>query len=40
VIAKAAVKAGLECLSGGMKEKVNIIGQSDVIRLGRTEWNL
>ncbi|SMQ46266.1 unnamed protein product [Zymoseptoria tritici ST99CH_3D7] len=40
VIAKAAVKAGLECLSGKTKEKVQIIGQSDVIRLGRTEWNL
>lgn len=41
VIARAAVKAGLEGLKsaeGG--EKVRILGQSDIVRLGRTEWDL
>ena len=33
VIARAAVKSGLET-----KEKFVLLGQSDIIRLGRTEW--
>ena len=33
VIAKAAVKAGLEA-----KEKFVLLGQSDIVKLGRTEW--
>lgn len=41
VIARAAVKAGLEGLKGvGGEEKVKILGQSDIVRLGRTEWDL
>lgn len=41
VIARAAVKAGLEGLKGvGGEEKVKVLGQSDIVRLGRTEWNL
>ncbi|KXL46319.1 hypothetical protein M433DRAFT_67590 [Acidomyces richmondensis BFW] len=38
VIAKAAVKAGLDCVEGKSQEKVRLITQSDIIRLGRTEW--
>ena len=38
VIGKAAVNAGLRCLNGEEKEKVWIMGQADIIRLGRTEW--
>lgn len=37
-IARAAVKAGLECANGQEKERVRILGQSDIVRLGRTEW--
>lgn len=41
VIARAAVKAGLEGLKeAGGEEKVKILGQADIVRLGRTEWNL
>lgn len=41
VIARAAVKAGLDGLNGaGGEEKVRILGQADIVRLGRTEWNL
>lgn len=36
VIARAAVSAGLQAAE--RDEKVWIVGQSDVIRLGRTEW--
>ncbi|KAI9835951.1 MAG: hypothetical protein M1819_001849 [Sarea resinae] len=39
VIAKAAVHAGLLCLEGKAPEgKTWIVGQADVVRLGRTEW--
>lgn len=38
VIARAAVKAGMDCLDGKEKEKVKVLAQSDIIRLGRTEW--
>lgn len=40
VIAKAAVKAGLKALAGDVptgSEKVWVLSQSDIIRLGRTE---
>lgn len=37
VIARAAVSAGLKALEEG-GDKVTIVGQSDIIRLGRTEW--
>lgn len=40
VIARAAVRAGLDALKeDGGKEKVKILGQADIVRLGRTEWN-
>ena len=39
VIAKAAVSAGLKALEGGESvPKVWVLEQSDVVRLGRTEW--
>ncbi|KAK4635326.1 hypothetical protein CLAFUW4_00021 [Fulvia fulva] len=38
VIAKAAVHAGLDALNGGQKEKVRVLGQAEIVRLGRTEW--
>ncbi|KAL2002405.1 hypothetical protein VTN02DRAFT_6829, partial [Thermoascus thermophilus] len=41
VIAKAAVHAGLKALEGDVpsgSEKVWVLGGSDIIRLGRTEW--
>ncbi|KAK3112342.1 Protein fmp52, mitochondrial [Teratosphaeriaceae sp. CCFEE 6253] len=38
VIAKAAVKAGLDCLEGKQAAKVVMLDQADIVRLGRTEW--
>lgn len=38
VIAKAAVRAGLDCVEGREKDKFRILGQADIVRLGRTEW--
>lgn len=38
VIGKAAISAGLKALDGGDVSKVWIVGQSDIVRLGRTEW--
>ena len=38
VIAKAAVRAGLDCVEGKETEKFRILSQSDIVRLGRTEW--
>lgn len=39
VIGRAAVSAGLKCLEGGAPEgKVWEVNQSEIIRLGRTEW--
>lgn len=38
VIARAAVRAGLDCLGGEEKEKVRVLAQSDIVRLGRTAW--
>lgn len=41
VIARAAVRAGLrteEERKEGKGEKVVMLGQSDIVRLGRTEW--
>ncbi|GAM82285.1 hypothetical protein ANO11243_002640 [Dothideomycetidae sp. 11243] len=38
VIARAAVSAGVRCAEGGVKERVWVLGQSDIVRLGRTEW--
>jgi len=38
VIAKAAISAGLKALEGG--PKVWEVGQSEILRLGRTEWKV
>lgn len=38
VIAKAAVRAGLNCIEGKEKEKVRVLTQADIVRLGRREW--
>ena len=38
VIAKAAVSAALKTESGEVKDKVWVLGASDIVRLGRTEW--
>ena len=38
VIAKAAVASGLQALEGKAPEKVWMVGQSDIVRMGRTEW--
>jgi uncharacterized protein YbjT (DUF2867 family) len=38
VIARAAVAGGLKALEGKLKDKVWIMGPSDIVRLGRTEW--
>ncbi len=31
-------RAGLDALEGKQTEKVRVLGQADVVRLGRTEW--
>ena len=38
VIGKAAVSAGMQCVEGKREEGVWIVSQSDIIKLGRTEW--
>lgn len=38
VIARAAVASGLQALEGKVEDKVWMVGQSDIVRLGRTEW--
>ncbi|KAG8631918.1 hypothetical protein KVT40_001058 [Elsinoe batatas] len=38
VIARAAVNAALKCVDGQQKEAVWLLSQSDIVRLGRTEW--
>jgi len=38
IVAKAAVKIGLDCIDGKEKDKFRIVGQADIVRLGRTEW--
>ncbi|GAB7355355.1 hypothetical protein MBLNU459_g5882t1 [Dothideomycetes sp. NU459] len=38
IIAKAAVSAGLQCIQGKVNDKVWMLGQSDIVRLGRTQW--
>ncbi|KAF2860616.1 hypothetical protein K470DRAFT_216814 [Piedraia hortae CBS 480.64] len=37
-IAKAAVRAALDCVEGKSVEKVQILNQADIVKLGRTEW--
>ena len=38
VVGRAAVAAGMQCLEGKKEEGVWEVSQSDIIRLGRTEW--
>jgi len=38
VVGKAAVMAGLQCVEGKKEEGVWMVGQGDIVRLGRTEW--
>lgn len=38
VVAKAAVRAGLDAVEGKEQEKFRILTQADIVRLGRTEW--
>jgi uncharacterized protein YbjT (DUF2867 family) len=38
VIARAAVHAGLLCLEGKRQEGDWLVGQSEIVRLGRAEW--
>jgi len=38
VIAKAAVSAAIKAENGEVKEKVWLLGQSDIVRLGSKEW--
>jgi len=41
VIGRAAVHAGLQCVDGTRKEEgLWMLGQADIVRLGRTEWKL
>jgi len=35
VIAKAA---GVDCVEGRETERFRVLGQADIVRLGRTEW--
>jgi uncharacterized protein YbjT (DUF2867 family) len=37
VVGRAAVTAGLQALEG-KGPKVSVVGQSDIVRMGRTEW--
>lgn len=38
VVAKAAVAAAMEAVDGRNGEKVRVLGQSDIVRLGRELW--
>lgn len=38
IVGRAAVAAGLQCLEGKKEEGVWEVGQSDIFRLGKTEW--
>jgi uncharacterized protein YbjT (DUF2867 family) len=38
VIAKAAVRAGLDCVNGKREKGVWLLGQGDIVNFGRTEW--
>lgn len=38
VVAKAAVSAALEAVDGKSPDGVRVLGQSDIVRLGRTDW--
>ena len=38
VVGRAAVAAGMQCLEGKREEGVWLVGQSDILRLGKTDW--
>lgn len=38
VVGRAAVAAGLQCAEGKREEGVWVLSQSEIVRLGRTEW--
>ncbi|KAK5124883.1 hypothetical protein LTR85_001073 [Meristemomyces frigidus] len=38
LVARAAVRAGLDCVEGKEMEKVRVLNQADIVRLARTEW--
>lgn len=38
VVGRAAVAAGMQCVEGKREEGVWVVSQSDIIKLGRTEW--
>jgi len=38
IIAKAAVSAAIKAEKGELKDKVLVIGQKDIVQLGRKEW--
>jgi uncharacterized protein YbjT (DUF2867 family) len=38
VVARASISAALKAEVGEIKERVIVIGQKDIVRLGRTEW--
>jgi uncharacterized protein YbjT (DUF2867 family) len=40
VIGKAAVSAAMQCVEGKREQGVWVVSQSDIIRLGRTEWKV
>ena len=40
VIARAAVSAALKAENGEIRDKVWIVDQKDIVRLGRTEWKI
>lgn len=39
IIAKAAVRAAIDANEGKNTEKFRIVGQADIVRMGRTEWS-
>ena len=38
VIGRAVVSAGIQCVEGKRKEGVWVLNQSEIVKLGRTEW--
>ena len=38
VVAKAAVAAGLRCVEGKVQDKVWMVTQAEIIKIGKTEW--
>ena len=40
VVGKAAVTAAMQCVEGKREHGIWVVSQSDIIRLGRTEWKV